>query len=158
VLGRALNTARDLIALARMDIIRNWFGCSGKAKPGLQGQLKRFLRTGADSPDKAVLVSTPGRGMNPSSAPARTHQETRWVSLLGALRVIAEPQCRFSVSVPIIGLSSPDHFQNQYPQFLPAQTAGAEVGSRSWGWKQAWTFVPVPSGVGAVQRAQLQRS
>jgi hypothetical protein len=32
VLGHALGTARDLIAYARMNTIRNWCGCSGKAQ------------------------------------------------------------------------------------------------------------------------------
>jgi hypothetical protein len=32
VLGHALDTARDLIAYARMNTIRNWGGCSGKAQ------------------------------------------------------------------------------------------------------------------------------
>src|SRR3954453_6427770 len=32
VLGHALDMARDLIALARIDTIRNWRGCSGKAQ------------------------------------------------------------------------------------------------------------------------------
>ena len=32
VLGHALGTARDLIAYARMNTLRNWGDCSGKAQ------------------------------------------------------------------------------------------------------------------------------
>src|SRR3954469_20649613 len=94
VLGHALDTARDLIAYARTNTIRNWGGCSEGASRACRAQLKRFLRTGAGSPAKAVLAST--------LETSTTRRRPRSVSTLTCMLVPAGTQAGWHQSKKLV--------------------------------------------------------
>src|SRR5215212_8415396 len=70
-----LDTARDLVAFARMNTIRNWFDCSGRRKPSLLGSVQ------APSQNWGGLTGQSGAGVHvgdlhdPQTAPIRFHAD-----------------------------------------------------------------------------------